>query len=84
VLKWGSWVQAGKFTFSVFRGTGQSCATAGRLGTGQALGALRGAGGQGADAIEACVGPDGPACILHTGTGSGGLDRAKSGTEQPT
>jgi len=37
------------------------------------------AGGQCADAIVTCVGADGPARILHTGTGSGGLGRAKSG-----
>jgi len=35
-------------------------------------------GHTGADAIEAGVGADGPARILHKGTGSGGLGRAKS------
>jgi len=38
-----------------------------------------GAGGQCADAVEAGVGADGPACILHTGTGSEGLERAIGG-----
>jgi len=32
-----------------------------------------------ADAIQAGVDADGPALILHTGTGSGDLERAKGG-----
>jgi len=55
------------------------CATAGRLSNlapGR-LGAHTGAGGQCAGVIEADVGADGPARILHTGTGSGGLRWAK-------
>jgi len=78
-----SWVEARILVFFVFRGTGR-CATAGRLGTAmgtkQAIGTHTGAGTQCADAIETGVGADGPARILHTGTGSGGLGRAKSGT----
>jgi len=47
----------------------------------QAIGAHTGAGGQCPDAIETGVGADGPARIVHTGTGSGrGLRRAKRGT----
>jgi len=38
----------------------------------------------GADRIEAGVDGDRPACILHMGTRSGGLKRAKSGTMTPT
>jgi len=48
------------------------------LGTGQAIGAHTGADGQCADAVEAAVGADG-ATRIHTGTGSGGLWRAKGG-----
>jgi len=52
------------------------CATVGRSGTGQAIGAHTGVGGQRADATEAGVGADKPARILHTGKGSGDLGRA--------
>jgi len=52
--------------------------------TGYTVGAHTGAGGQCANAIQIGVGADGPARILHTGTESGCLGRAKSGTELPT
>jgi len=45
----------------------------------QAIGAHTCAGGQCADAIEADVDADGPACIVRTGTGSGCLGRPKVG-----
>jgi len=49
------------------------------MGTGQAIGVHTGAGGQCADAIETGVfGADGPAHILHTGTGSASLGRRKA------
>jgi len=76
----GSWVEAKKNFVS--RGTGRPCDTAGRLvttmGTRQAIGAHTGAGGQCADAIETGVGADGPARILHTGTGSGAFGGRKA------
>jgi len=53
------------------------CATAGRLGTEQAMGSHRAAGRQCTDAIEAGVSTDEPACILHTGTGNGGIRQEK-------
>jgi len=58
--------------FFVSPGTGRSCATAGGLGTGQAIGVYTCADGQCVDAIEADVGADGPARI-HRSTGSGAL-----------
>jgi len=42
------------------------------IGTGQAIGACTGSGGQCADAIETGVGADGPERILHTGIGEAG------------
>jgi len=48
------------------------------MGTGQAIGAHTGAGGQCADAIETGVGADGPARILHMGTEAGALDGLKA------
>jgi len=48
------------------------------LDTGQAMGSHTGAGGQCADAVEACVGDDRPA-HMHTGAGSGVLGRANGG-----
>jgi len=54
------------------------------MGTGQVIGVNTGAGVQCADAIETSVGADGPARILHAGTGSGVLERAKSETGLPT
>jgi len=72
--------------FFVFRGTGR-CGTAGKLGTAmgtrQLIGAHAGVGAQCANAIETGVGADGQARILHTGTESGGLGRAKNGTGLP-
>jgi len=50
----------------------------------EAIGAHIDASGQYADAIEAGIGADGPACILHTGTRSGGLGQVKSRTGMPT
>jgi len=47
-------------------------------------GAHTGVGAQCADAIETDVGADGPARILHAGTESGYLRRAKSGTRLST
>jgi len=84
----GSWIETRKLAFFVSRGTGRPRAMAGRLGTvmgtGQAIGAHTGAGGQCADAVETCVGADVPTRILHTDAGSGGLGLAKSGTGLPT
>jgi len=37
-----------------------------------------------ADAVEVGIGADGPARILHTGTGSVDLRRAKNGMGLPT
>jgi len=42
-------------------------------GTGLAIGSHTGAGRQCVDTIETGIGADGPACILHTGAGSGDL-----------
>jgi len=46
-------------------------------GTGQAFSAHTGAGGQCANAIEASVAADGPACTHTHGTGSGGFNRVE-------
>jgi len=48
------------------------------LGTGQAIGAHTGAGGQCTDAIKAGVGADGLA-LIHMGIGNGSIRRAKGG-----
>jgi len=61
--------------FFCFLRTGRPCATAGRLGTRQAIGTHTGAGGQCADAIETGAGADGLARTLHTNTGSEGEKR---------
>jgi len=88
ILGTGFWVKAKQFAFFVSREIARTCATPGRLatamGTGQAIGAYTGAGGQCTDAIGTDVDADGPARILHTGTGSGGLGQAKSRTGLPT
>jgi len=77
-----------KLAFWFLAGIGRLCATAGRLGTamgtGQAIGAHTVAGVQCTDAVETGVGADGPARILHTGTGSVGLGRAINETWLPT
>jgi len=53
------------------------------MGTGQAIGAHTGAGGQCADALETGVGADGP--VHDTGMyATQSLWRAKSGTGLPT
>jgi len=65
----GSQVKTKKLMFSVSCWTGGSCATAGRLD----IDAHTGAGRECVDAIEAGVGADGPARILHTGTRSGSV-----------
>jgi len=70
---WGYWYKPENWHFFVSRCTLHPHATAGRLGTRQATGTHIGTGGQCADTIEAGVGADGPACILHTGMGSVGL-----------
>jgi len=61
---------------------------AGRLGTAmgtqQVIGAHTGTGRQCTDTVETGIGADWLAHILHTGMGSGGLVRAKSGTGLPT
>jgi len=43
-----------------------------------------GTGHTGTDAIKVSIVADGPARILHTGMGSGDLERAKCGKGQPT
>jgi len=53
------------------------------MGIGQAIDAHTGACRQCADAIETGIHADWPACILHTGMGSGGLWQAKSETGLP-
>jgi len=58
--KWGVMEKGNKI--------GRPYATAGKLGTGQVLGAHTSAGGQCANATQAGVGADGPARI-HTGKG---------------
>jgi len=88
-LERGSWVEAKELAFYIFAGLAGAPRHAGRLGTamdtgGQAIGAHTSAGAQFTDAIETGVGADGPARILHTGMGSGGLGPAKSGTGLPT
>jgi len=52
--------------------------------TDRAIGAHTDAGKQCTDTIEAGVRADGPACILHMGTRSGGFGWAKSGTRIDT
>jgi len=69
-----------KIGIFVSRGTGWPCATAGRLGTEQAIGArTAGKGGQCADVIETGVGADGPARIHGTRSGALGGRKAERG-----
>jgi len=77
------WVGARKLAFFVYRRTSRPCARAGRLVTGQAIGAHTIAGGQCACAVEAGISANGPA-RMHTGTGSRGLGRRTAGTGLPT
>jgi len=71
-----------KMAFFVYRRTGWPCTMTCRLGT--VMGTHTGAGKQCVDAVEIGIGVDGWARILHTGMGSGGLWRAKSGMGLPT
>jgi len=83
----GSWVEARKLAFFVSHGTtGHAPWKAGWAlrWVLDRLGAHTDTIGQCTDAIETGAGADGPAHILHMGTGSGGLGRAKSGTGMPT
>jgi len=80
----GSRVETRKLSFFLFiHGTGRPRATQAdwAQGTEQATGMHTCTGNLCVDAIEAGISVNGPAHILHTGMGSGGLGWAKGGDE---